>query len=240
MRSLIQQDATAFAGPGCPPGTGIIVVLGPVPVGNDPDRALQITQFTVCDHFLGLGKQRVGSLIEHNTEDLSGFPGSLVHLLCNSDTDIHRLFHQDMLACLHGSHGNFTVERVRNRHHNGIQILPGNDVFPVGIGCHIGEILFQIVQTLRCQITGSHQFQTLDASAANAVHMGTAHIADTDDGSFYRFHIVPPSYEMLTRLQQLHGGADGAVHVALLREYTVLILQGGKYLIIPQTEFPQC
>ena len=64
--ALVEQHAATLALPGGTPCTGVIVVLGAVPVGDDPVHALDLADLAAVDHFLHLAVDAVGALIEHH------------------------------------------------------------------------------------------------------------------------------------------------------------------------------
>ena len=80
MRTLIDQDASAFAFPGGAPAAGIIIGLSTEPVGDDPVDTAEFADFAGLDEvtqFLVGGNH---ALLEHHTKlQAAGFR-FLVHL----------------------------------------------------------------------------------------------------------------------------------------------------------------
>ena len=70
MGTLVQQHAAPFPGPGCPPASGIIVPLGPVPVSDDPVHPLERAHLTAFQQFLHSPVNTVGPLVEHEGQGL--------------------------------------------------------------------------------------------------------------------------------------------------------------------------
>ena len=98
MRGLVQQDASAFSGPGCAPGTRFIVRLCAVPVRDNPDQTLRFSQKAALYDIMCADKKGIRALVEHDRKFLSGSTGGFIHLCHRRNRYACRLFRQHMKA----------------------------------------------------------------------------------------------------------------------------------------------
>ena len=92
MGGLVHQDAAAFAAPGGPPGTGVIIGLCTIPVRYGPGTFFDFPEFPGSNDFPGPDKQGIGPLVEHDGKHLIAFPCFFSKPEPGGKADIHRLF----------------------------------------------------------------------------------------------------------------------------------------------------
>ena len=93
---LVQQHAAALARPGGTPRTGIIVMLGAIPVCDDPHRPLELPELPTLHDGPRLGEQRVRALVQHQGKHFAAGFCLCTQCLCDRKADVQRFFHQHM------------------------------------------------------------------------------------------------------------------------------------------------
>lgn len=68
MGALVDENTAALATPGCTPGSRVVVGLGTIPVGDDIDHPLEITQLAVLNQLTDLLEHGIGALIVHDCQ----------------------------------------------------------------------------------------------------------------------------------------------------------------------------
>ena len=191
MRALVEQNAAAFAFPCCSPGGGVVVGLGSVPVGDDPDNTLQLTELTALNHFTHLLMLGVGALVVHDTEgQLRMCLCDFVHFhnLLGVNTD--RLFGEDMQTCFKCFDGDDRMQIVRRCDQNCVDLAGCKHFLVVGVGRNVGTVLFgNVRKAIFLEITDRCQNRIFNMSAGNRFHMSGTHITDTDNTKSYFFHV---------------------------------------------------
>ena len=146
VRSLVDQDAAAFAAPCCTPIAGAIVCIRAVPAVDDPVGTADLAELSALDLFTDLDVQRVCTLIEHDSECQLRMTGcALVHLADVLGGNTGRLLNQSMNAMLQSIHSNFRMEVMRKGRDNRVDQTGGNHFFIV---FKYGEIRIQFFDLL--------------------------------------------------------------------------------------------
>ena len=121
MGALVQQNAAAFTGPGGAPVTGIVIALGTVPVGDNPDGPADSSVLAGVHQLPHFAVYVVGTLVKHHAENhfrmLFGF---LVHLPDLFGIDAGRLLAHDVKAAFHAFNGVFGMVIMGNTDMAGI------------------------------------------------------------------------------------------------------------------------
>ena len=116
VRALVQKNASAFSTPGRAPGSGIIICLRAVPVGNDPIRTPNAAVRTALYQLAHFPINVIRPLIKHHAENYVGFSGTLIHLPDLLRIYARRLFHHHVKSLFHGRNCKSRVVVMRDRH----------------------------------------------------------------------------------------------------------------------------
>ena len=134
MRSLVYQNAAAFAAPGCTPVALAVVAVRTPPGIDDPAGTTDLSQFTRCHQLFYLLIQLIGSLVEHDAEShIRMGCRTLVHLTYCLCVNAGRLLYQNIHPVLQAVDGNLCMEIMRNRGNHCIYIAGINHILPVCI-----------------------------------------------------------------------------------------------------------
>ena len=183
MGTLIQQHTTAFTCPGSPPGATIVISLGAIPVGDDPNKPLGRTDGTAMYQLIHLLIQRVCPLVEHQCKDLAALFCGLVHNPYLLGVNTGRLLAEHVIALFEGFCSNHRVQIMGGGDNDGIADVVIQQLVIILVKGNITQPLTTPIQLSLVGVTDGSQFHTDDAAVGNVLCVGRAHIAYTNDGN---------------------------------------------------------
>lgn len=170
-RALVDQYAAALARPARPPGTGVVIRLGAVPVGDDPHQPLASPKTAGLQEFFCARKQRVGALIIHDTEHGAGCFRGLEHRPRPPGGYPERLFGKHMQPAGKRRFGHRRVGVMRRSDQHRVQLCFGEHVLIIRIARHAREVLCRPAAFRLVDITHRRQRQSLDSAGIHAHRM---------------------------------------------------------------------
>ena len=187
MRALIQEHAAPFSVPGRSPLPGIIVVLRPVPVRDDPVHSFDLSVFSALDQLMHADVNRIGPLIEHHRKRHFRMPvcagNHLPHLL---RIDTGRLLAHDVQMVLHRRNRQPRMLIMRNGNQNRIDLRILQKILPFFVNLHLCRKVFSGPRSpVLFPIRHGRQLHSADIPLGNALCMAGSHISDSDNSDFY-------------------------------------------------------
>ena len=159
MGSLVDQDAAAFAAPGCAPVGLTVVGVGTPPGVDDPVGTTDLAQLAGLDDLTDLLVQLVGSLVEHDAQLDFGMSSCAVqHLLNVGSADASGLLADDMHAVLQSVDSHFVVQVVGNGGDDGINVTGSDHFLVVLVNGNFGELSLDSLALSGVDVTDSAQF----------------------------------------------------------------------------------
>ena len=182
MRALVQQYAAAFPCPGRAPGTGVVVSLCPVPVGNNPVDPFQRTEPSALEQLLQRTVAAVGPLVEHEGQGSAGSvscPDHSFHLRC---PDGRRFFTQDIQSLFHCLNADFLMLEMRNGNQHRVACAAADQFTPASEDPRMArQVLLCPFKTFRPQVRCRGQFDLGTFPGQDRPAMLRSHIPDPDD-----------------------------------------------------------
>ena len=194
MGALVQQHAAAFPRPGGPPGTGVIVFLGAIPVGNQPGNPLHFAQLAVDQHFLHLAVHAVGALVKHHGKRELGMRvrggDHIPHL---QGVNAGRLFAHYVQPVIESADGQRRMLIMGGADMHGVHQAGSNQLFALGENRGGGHGSLGGFPAVGLPIGNGGDFNFGALAFQNVAGMAGTHVAITDNAQTNLFHSdVPP------------------------------------------------
>ena len=181
MGALVQQHAAAFPGPGGPPGAGIIILLGPVPVGDDPVHPFDGAHFTAVQQAFHGPVDAVGPLVEHEGQGFPGLFRRADHFLRPVRLHSRRLLAQHVQPGFQRSHRQRFMLVVGRGNQHGFAAAAVNQRLPVPKHLRARQRLFRPGPAFRPRVRHRRQMNLRAFSAQDQPAVLAAHVPDADN-----------------------------------------------------------
>ncbi len=177
VRTLVEQHAAAFAGPGGAPGARSVIGLRAEPVGNDPIDATDLAELTTLDQLADLLVVGVGALIEHRRKDLLPVLMRGQEPFAVSFVDRDGFFHQHVQTGLERGDADRDVVKVWCRDEDRVDDPSGDHRVSRGEPWDVREL----VKSGGVDVANGGQLEARDLAGADVAGVRCTHVAETDD-----------------------------------------------------------
>ena len=188
MRALVGQDAAALAAPGGAPVAGIVVVLGAVPVGDDPVDTADLAKVAGLNQVLDLDVRVTGALVQHDALHKLRMLGALrKKTLRVSLVDAQGLLDVEVHPVVHGHDRQVGMLEVGNLNHHKVdaglleKLLVRGELLDL-----VADVRIDAVKRLGIQVTHGNQFG--GGNLVHPVHDAGTHVANANDTYLYTIH----------------------------------------------------